>query len=80
VGVVDRLTSRQQRSELCARKRGPPASTVESYAQRQLHLVPYAEAYRRRFHTDWTTVRIDTPSFLGVRVLRDFPLEESSLH
>jgi len=37
--------------------------------------VPYAEAFQRRFATDWATVRIDTPSFLGTRV-RNPRLEE----
>ena len=27
--------------------------------------------------TDWSTVRIDQPSFIGVRVLTDFPLQKS---
>jgi 5-methyltetrahydrofolate--homocysteine methyltransferase len=39
-------------------------------------LVPYAEALQRRYATDWSTVRIDTPSFLGTRVLNDVPLAE----
>jgi 5-methyltetrahydrofolate--homocysteine methyltransferase len=30
---------------------------------------------RDRFQTDWSTVRIDTPAFIGTRVLEDFPLE-----
>jgi 5-methyltetrahydrofolate--homocysteine methyltransferase len=38
-------------------------------------LVPYAEACRKRFPTDWSSVQIDRPCFLGVRVLDDFPLE-----
>ena len=76
VGVVDRLTSRQQRAAFAQENEALQRQLVASYEQRQLHLVPYAEAYRRRFRTDWTTIRIDTPSFLGVRVLRDFPLAE----
>lgn len=39
-------------------------------------LVPYAEALQRRFATDWSTVRIDTPSFVGTRVLESVPLQE----
>jgi len=39
-------------------------------------LVPYAEALARRFATDWKTVEIPTPSFLGTKLLDDFPLEK----
>lgn len=39
-------------------------------------LVPYSEALARRFQTDWSSVRIDSPAFTGTRVLRDFPLEK----
>jgi 5-methyltetrahydrofolate--homocysteine methyltransferase len=36
--------------------------------------VPYDEACRRRFATDWTRSTIDRPAFLGCRVLEHFPL------
>ncbi|MBI1346234.1 methionine synthase [bacterium] len=39
-------------------------------------LVPYAEAKAKRFSTDWATVDIPTPSFLGTKVLDDYPLAE----
>jgi 5-methyltetrahydrofolate--homocysteine methyltransferase len=39
-------------------------------------LVPYAEAKSRRFATDWRTVEIPTPAFLGRKVLTDYPLAE----
>ena len=48
-----------------------------SFADRQArNLVPYADALARRFATDWATVEIPTPEFLGPRTLDDFPLEE----
>ncbi len=37
--------------------------------------MPYTEAIQRRFKTDWANVDIPAPSFLGRRVLDDFPLE-----
>ena len=47
------------------------------FAQRQQKiLVPYAKTLARRFQTDWATVRIDRPSFLGLRRLDDFPLDQ----
>lgn len=50
-------------------------STYEAM-QASRKLVPYAEALKRRYATDWSTVRIDAPAFLGTRVLNDFPLAE----
>jgi len=37
-------------------------------------LVPYAEAFNRRYQTDWTTVDIATPSFTGLRVIEAMDL------
>ena len=39
-----------------------------------MKLVPYAEAVACKFKTDWKTVQIDRPSFMGIEVLKDFPL------
>ena len=47
---------------------------VASYQDRKQKLVPYREALEKRFATDWSSVRIDKPSFTGVKVLRDFSL------
>ncbi len=48
-----------------------------SFADRQARsLVPYADALARRFATDWATVDIPTPEFLGLRTLDNFPLAE----
>jgi 5-methyltetrahydrofolate--homocysteine methyltransferase len=38
--------------------------------------VPYADALARRFKTDWPTVRIDKPRFVGRRVIDPQPLAE----
>ena len=74
VGVVDRLLSPTQRPEIERENSQLQRQLVESFQQRQVRLVPYAEACRRRFPTDWAAVRIDRPAFTGVRVLSDFPL------
>ena len=42
--------------------------------QASRELVPYAEALARRFATDWKTVDIAVPGFLGPKVLPDIPL------
>ena len=39
-------------------------------------LMTYAESLARRFATDWSKVQIDTPAFLGTKLLDDVPLSE----
>lgn len=75
VGVVDRLMSPTQRPEIERENAELQRQLVASFQQRQVRLVSYAEACRRQFPTDWATVRIDRPSFTGLRVLSDFPLD-----
>jgi len=76
VGVVDRLLSPVQRPEIERENAKLQQQLVDSYRQRQVRLVSYAEACRRRFPTDWATVRIDRPSFTGPRALDEFPLQQ----
>ncbi len=72
VGVVERLMSKDLRPAFEDRNRTQQRQAVESYQrQQEKKLVPYAEAVKHRFATDWATVRIDTPAFLGMRVLGD---------
>src|SRR6185369_18056207 len=44
--------------------------------RQQKTLVSYEEAVRRRSATDWKTVRIDAPAFLGPKMLSDYPLAD----
>ncbi len=74
VGVVDRLISDELRDGLVTDNVELQRQLVDSYQQRNLKLVPYAEALQRRFQTDWSNVVIDTPEFLGRRVMSDIPL------
>ncbi len=77
VGVVEQLLNPKSREQFDQRNRAEQAQLVESYHQRQqVHLVSYDDARRQPFVTDWAKVRIDTPSFLGVRVLQDVPLAD----
>jgi 5-methyltetrahydrofolate--homocysteine methyltransferase len=77
VGVVERLTRPEQRQELDRENRGFQQKEREAFAKRrQRKLVPYAEAVRRRFRIDWEKAPSAVPSFLGKRVLGDFPLKE----
>jgi 5-methyltetrahydrofolate--homocysteine methyltransferase len=75
VGVVEKLISRDARSKLDAENRELQKQLVASYEKRQeATLVPYAEALARRFRTDWQTIDIPRPSFIGTRVLENVPL------
>jgi 5-methyltetrahydrofolate--homocysteine methyltransferase len=77
VGVMDRLSRPESRAEFDRDNRAMQEQERQSFARRtQRKLVPYAEALARRFATDWASAPIAVPSFLGERVLRDFPLEE----
>ncbi|MFM9115538.1 MAG: dihydropteroate synthase, partial [Planctomycetota bacterium] len=76
VGVVDRLMSNQLRGDFVRDNRKLQAELVSSYEKRQVTLVPYEEAKRRRLATDWATVRIDRPEFLGRRTLPPVSLAE----
>ncbi|MDD4270503.1 MAG: methionine synthase [Pirellulaceae bacterium] len=77
VGVVDRLIHPQRRDAFIRENQAEQQRLVESFhRRRQASLIAYQEALARRFATDWRNVRIDTPAFLGPRVLRSFPLKE----
>jgi 5-methyltetrahydrofolate--homocysteine methyltransferase len=77
VGVVDRLNRPEQKPELDRANRAAQERERESFARRkQRKLVPYAAAVARRFSIDWRSAPAAVPSFLGRRVLRDFPLSE----
>jgi 5-methyltetrahydrofolate--homocysteine methyltransferase len=74
--IVDQLLNPEAKPQLDRRNREAQRQLVESYRQRQTaNLVPYEQAVANRFKTDWATVRIDKPSFLGRRVLDNVPLE-----
>jgi 5-methyltetrahydrofolate--homocysteine methyltransferase len=77
VGVVERLTRPDEKQRLDKENRLAQAKERESFARRrQRKLVSYAEACKRRFQIDWPKAPIAVPSFLGARVLRDFPMQE----
>ncbi len=77
VGIVERLTRPDEKRRLYQENRQSQAKERESFARRrQRKLASYADACARRFRLDWEQSPTPTPSFLGVRVLRDFPLAE----
>ncbi len=77
VGVVDQLNHPESRQQLDAENRRKQSDLAESYRKRQsVKLVPYEQAFAQRFTTDWQTVDISVPEFLGTRTLTDFSLSE----
>jgi 5-methyltetrahydrofolate--homocysteine methyltransferase len=76
VGVVDRLTRPDQRVLLDKENRAAQEQEREDFRKRrQRKLVPYADAFARRFVADWTKAPAQ-PAFLGSRVLENVPLTE----
>ena len=75
VGVVEKLISDDMRPDFVKENIEIQKQLVANYKDRQQTLVPYAEALEKRFATDWETVRLDKPSFTGVKVLKNFPLK-----
>ncbi|HYT95406.1 MAG TPA: vitamin B12 dependent-methionine synthase activation domain-containing protein, partial [Gemmataceae bacterium] len=77
VGVVDRLQRPEQKPDLDRENRAAQKRERDNFeGRKQRKLVDYPEAVRRRFAIDWKPTQIAIPSFIGKRVLRDFPLAE----
>ncbi len=77
VGVVDQIIREDQRDDFAARVRAEQAREREAYSRRlDRKYVSYKEAVERRFKIDWSSYVPPRPSFLGVRVLDDYPLEK----
>ncbi len=75
VGVVEQLLNPKTRQSFDAQNRDQQAKLVESFQARQsVNLVSYAEARANAFATDWSSVAIEQPEFLGRHVLADIPL------
>lgn len=78
VGVVSSLLSKEQRDSFLQQVRAEQEQLRNQYAARQTEkrLLPLEEARRRAVPIVWKAEDIPTPEFIGVRVLRDLPLEE----
>ena len=77
VGVVDQLIRPESRERFDADNRAAQEKLVEAFQSRlATNLVSYDEARRGRFATDWASIEIAEPAFLGRRVLDAFSLEE----
>jgi 5-methyltetrahydrofolate--homocysteine methyltransferase len=79
VGVVEKLVNPTARKKFVAENRELQRQLAASHAMRQaVELAPYAEAKAKKFFTDWTTIDIPRPSFLGPRVLASGPSPRSA--
>ena len=69
VGVVDKLMNPDSKPAYLADNSKLHEKLVASYQERQMTLVPYEEAFEKRFQTDWETIDVATPEFTGVRTV-----------
>ncbi|MEM8930280.1 MAG: methionine synthase [Acidobacteriota bacterium] len=77
VGVVSRLLDPVQRQALDEDNRQLQANLREIYGQRDKKpLLSIADARSRRLALDWSTYEPPKPSFLGLQVLDDVPLDD----
>jgi 5-methyltetrahydrofolate--homocysteine methyltransferase len=77
VGVVGNLIDPKLRPGFDVKNREIQERDRQSFAARnQATLVPYTEAFARRFTTDWADIAISKPAFTGLKVLKNFPLAE----
>jgi 5-methyltetrahydrofolate--homocysteine methyltransferase len=75
VPAVESLIDPDSKENFVAKVRLEQDRDRQAYAGRQERaLVSYADACQRRFQTDWATVDIPTPSFLGLRTIEDMDL------
>ena len=76
VGVVESLCNQDKRQAFAAKNNALHEELRASYEARNVKLLPYAEATKKKFATDWSSLRIDKPSFLGHRILANYPIEK----
>ncbi len=75
VPAVEKLIDPDSKDAYVEQVRADQQRDRDAFGQRQERkLVPYAEALERRYQTDWGTVDIPTPSFLGLRTIDDMDL------
>ena len=67
VGVVDKLINPESRPDYLAENVTLQKKLVASYQERKMTLVPYEEAFAKRWPTDWKSIDVATPSFTGVQ-------------
>ncbi len=77
VPVVENLLDPDSKAAFVEKNLAEQERDRASFANRQQKaLTPYVDTLARRFATDWATVDIPEPSFMGVRQLVDYSLSE----
>jgi 5-methyltetrahydrofolate--homocysteine methyltransferase len=77
VPVVEALLDPERKPTLLEKVRAEQERDRKTYADRQQKtLIPYAQAFENRFQTDWQSVDIPTPGFIGARTIESQLLEE----
>lgn len=77
VPVVENLLNPQTREKFIEENlRLQEEMRQAAQTQRPSKMVPYREALARRMQTDWATIDIPKPAFLGVKAFQDYDLSE----
>jgi 5-methyltetrahydrofolate--homocysteine methyltransferase len=77
VDVVSSLLSDRQRDDFVARTRADQETLREQYGtRRERALLPLADARANHLRTDWDTLHVPAPWFVGRRVISDQPLAD----
>jgi 5-methyltetrahydrofolate--homocysteine methyltransferase len=76
VPVVEKLLDEERRAAFVEQNSEVQERDRRAFTARQEQtLVSYEEAFARRFQTDWESVDIPPPQFLGLRTIEDMSLE-----
>ncbi|MDB4625050.1 cobalamin-dependent protein, partial [Rubripirellula sp.] len=76
VNVVEKLLNKEARDNFIEANAKEQKKLVAGYEGRKQKLIPYAEALKNRFATDWNSITINKPCFTGTQALNDFPISE----
>lgn len=77
VPVVEKLLDADQREQFASDNRARQVQDRDSFAQRiDRNLVDYPTACQRRLQTDWDSIEIAKPEFLGLRSRDPQPIQE----
>ncbi len=77
VPVVENLLDKDSREKFIKENLEKQEKDREGFAKKQdRKLVSLKEAREKSFQTNWDEVEINKPSFLGIRELKDYPLEK----
>jgi len=70
VGVVDKLVSGELKDGFMAENAALQSKLVAGFEERKMTLVPYEEAFAKRYPTDWAAIDVAKPGFTGTRILK----------